>query len=131
MTSPVLYFDGVCNLCNHSVQFVLDHEKDTTLRFASLQSAQAQQVLPGLGIDPADLDSLVLVKDGVAYARSSGALEITRYLKSPWSWATVFLVIPKSIRDFLYKIVANNRYRLFGKKDECMIPTPQLKARFL
>ncbi|MDP2343323.1 MAG: thiol-disulfide oxidoreductase DCC family protein [Deltaproteobacteria bacterium] len=129
--APVLYFDGVCNLCATSVHFVLEHERDATLRFASLQSAQAQQVLPGLGIDPADLDSLVLVRDGVAYSRSSGALETARYLKSPWSWATVFLWIPKPIRDFMYKIVARNRYRFWGKKDECMIPTPQLKARFL
>ena len=128
---PVLYFDGVCNLCSSSVQFVLDHERDPTLRFASLQSARALEILPPLGIDPADLDSVVLVKDGVAYNRSAAALQTAKYLKSPWSWMRVFLWIPRPIRDFFYKLIAVNRYRFFGKKDECMIPTPQLKARFL
>ncbi len=127
----MLYFDGVCNLCNRSVQFVLDHEADASLRFASLQSGQAQKVLVPLGIDPTDLDSVVLVKDGVAFARSAAALEITRYLKAPWRWLQIFLWIPSPIRDFFYKLIAKNRYRLFGQKDECMIPTPQLKARFL
>ena len=129
--APTLYFDGVCNFCSSSVHFVLEHEREPTLRFASLQSAQAQALLPPLGIDPADLDSVVLVKDGKAYARSAAALETTRYLKPPWSWLHVFMFIPRPLRDFVYKIIAVNRYRLFGKKDECLIPSPQLKARFV
>ena len=128
---PILFFDGVCNVCNASVQFVLNHEASSTLRFASLQSKTAAEVLPPLGIDPADLDSLVVVKDGKAVNRSTAALEAARYLKAPWRWMVVFLLIPKPIRDFFYKAFANNRYRLFGKKDECMIPTPELRARFL
>lgn len=128
---PILFFDGVCNVCNASVQFVLAHEDGPRLRFASLQSKTAEDMLPALGIDPKDLDSLVIVDGGKVYNRSTAALEAARMLKAPYRWATIFLLVPKFIRDFFYKVFANNRYRLFGKKDECMIPTPELRARFL
>lgn len=128
---PILYFDGVCNLCSTSVQFVLDHERDSTLHFAPLQSSHAQEVLLPLGIDPADLDSVVLVENGVAFTRSTAIFEIAAHLKAPWSWVAVLRFLPRFFSDFCYRIVAVNRYRFFGKKDACMIPTPQLKARFL
>lgn len=128
---PVLYFDGVCNVCNASVHFVLDHERDATLQFASLQSPDAEAVLPPLGIDPKDLDSLVVVIDGKAYGRSTAALMLTKYLKAPWCWLSIFMWVPRPIRDFFYKAFAVNRYRFFGKKEACMVPTPALRARFL
>jgi len=127
---PVLYFDGVCNVCDASVRFILDHEKDATLRFASLQSAKALASLPAFGIDPADLDSLVVVEDGQAWGRSTAALKVLKYLKPPWSWLSFLLFIPRPIRDFFYKAFAVNRYRFFGKKEACMVPTAALRARF-
>ena len=129
--APVLFFDGVCNVCNAAVQFIIRHEAGPTLRCPSLQSNTAADALVPLVIDPKDLDSLVIVKDGKAVNRSTAALEAARYLKTPWRWLVVFLWVPKPIRDFFYKAFANNRYRLFGKKDACMVPTPELRARFL
>ncbi len=131
VSAPVLYFDGVCNFCDASVKFVLEHERVPVLQFASLQSTQALQALPALGIEPTDLDTVVLVEGGKAYTQSSAALQTAKYLKAPWRWLSVFLWVPKPLRDLCYKVVARNRYRLFGKKDECSVPSPQLRARFL
>jgi predicted DCC family thiol-disulfide oxidoreductase YuxK len=129
--APVIFFDGVCNLCSAFVQFILTHESSTTLRFASLQSPIAQQVLPALGVNPADLDSVVLVVDGVAYQKSDAALRVARWLKAPWRFGAALLWVPRFVRDVGYALVAKNRYRLWGKKDACWLPTPEFKARFL
>jgi len=129
--APILFFDGVCNVCAASVQFVLAHERAPTLRFASLQSPLARDVLPPLGINPEDLDSLVLVEDGRAAQRSTAAIAIARHLRAPWSWLRALWIVPRPLRDFAYDLFASQRYRLFGKKDECFVPTPALRARFL
>lgn len=129
--APIVFFDGVCNVCAASVHFVLDHERDATLRFASLQGETAKRMLPPLGIDPSDLDSVVIVEGGRAYGHSTAALRTTRYLRLPWRWMPVFLLVPRFIRDAVYGFIARNRYRWFGKKDACLMPTPALKARFL
>jgi predicted DCC family thiol-disulfide oxidoreductase YuxK len=128
---PILFFDGVCNFCSASVQFVIERERSPTLRFASLQSETAARLLPPLGVDPTALESLVLLQDGQATVRSTAALLTARHLKAPWSWLAVCLLVPRVLRDFVYGIIARNRYRLFGKKDACWLPSQALKARFL
>ena len=126
--SPVILFDGVCNLCNGFVQFVIARDPAARFRFAALQSASARRLLDGLGAVP---DSVVLVDGGHVYTRSSAALRIARRLPFPWSLARALIVVPRPLRDWLYDRVARHRYRWFGRKDVCMMPTPDLRARFL
>ena len=128
---PILFFDGVCNLCSASVQFIIGHEAAPTIRFASLQSDLAQQTLPPLGVDPSRLESLVFVEDGVARTKSTAALRVARYLRAPWRFLAGCVVVPRVVRDAVYDVVAASRYRLFGKKDACWLPSKALKARFL
>ncbi len=128
---PILFFDGVCNLCSASVQFVIARERTQTLRFASLQSATAARLLPPLGVDPSALESLVLLQDGQASVRSTAALLTAQHLRAPWSWLAVGLLVPRVLRDVVYGAIAVNRYRLFGRQDACWLPSPTLKARFL
>jgi predicted DCC family thiol-disulfide oxidoreductase YuxK len=127
---PVVLFDGVCNLCVASVQFLVEHD-DGSLRFAPLQSEAAESVLSAQGLSPDYFDSLVFVADGDAYTKSAGALRIARYLDAPYSWARHLRVVPRPLRDAVYDLVARSRYSVFGKKDRCMRPTPDLEARFL
>lgn len=128
---PTLYFDGVCNFCAATVRFILERERAPTLRFASLQSAYALHELPPLGVDPRRLDSIVLVEDGHAFTASDAALRAARHLRAPWSWLALALVVPRVVRDVVYGFIARRRYAWFGKKDECMIPSPALRARFV
>jgi predicted DCC family thiol-disulfide oxidoreductase YuxK len=127
----ILFFDGVCNLCNGTVQWIVRHDKAQQIQFAALQSACAEQKLLPLGIDPSKLESMVFLEDGVAYTRSTGVLRLARALGAPYSWAVVLLLVPAPLRDFFYKILAKNRYAWFGQRDSCMVPTPELKKRFL
>jgi len=128
---PILLFDGVCNLCNSSVQFILKRDKQQAFRFASLQSEEGQKVLEQFEDTPEDLSSVVLVEDGKLYARSTAALRATRWLSGAWPLLYGFIVLPRPLRDAVYDWIARNRYRWFGKKDQCMIPSPELKSRFL
>jgi predicted DCC family thiol-disulfide oxidoreductase YuxK len=128
---PVLFVDGVCNLCAASVRFIVAHERAPTLRFASLQSPHAARALPAHGVDPQALSSLVLVVDGKAYVKSAAALRIAPLLRAPWSWAAAALVVPAVVRDVVYDAIARRRYAWFGRTDECMVPTPALRARFV
>lgn len=125
---PILYFDGVCNLCNNAVQFVIRHDRQKKFLFASLQSAAGKEVLNKLPVVP---DSMVLYTSGKYHVKSSAALHTARLLGGIYSLAFVFIIIPAFIRNAVYDLIARNRYRWFGKKDECMIPTPELKSRFL
>jgi predicted DCC family thiol-disulfide oxidoreductase YuxK len=127
----VVLFDGVCNLCNGSVQFIVRHDPAGRFRFASLQSEAGQALLRRHGLDPDDLFSVILVEGGRAYARSDAALGIARGLSSAWRAAGALRVVPRPLRDAVYGWVARNRYRWFGKQEACMIPTPELRARFL
>jgi len=138
--SAVVLFDGVCNFCDASVNFVIDHDRDGYFRFAPLQSETGKTLAAEHGIvsatvehdsDAASIDSLILIENGRAYTHSTGALRIARRLSVPWSWLYAFIVVPKPIRDFFYRLFAKYRYRFFGRKDECMIPTPDVRARFL
>ena len=128
--APVILFDGVCNLCNHSVQFVIKHDTASRFRFSALQSTFGQQQLDKYNFDKNKLHSIVLISNGKVYDRSRAALEIARKLNGLWPLLYVFVIVPPFIRNFVYDWIARNRYRWFGKTDECMIPTPELKARF-
>jgi predicted DCC family thiol-disulfide oxidoreductase YuxK len=128
---PVILFDGVCNLCNRFVQFVIAGDPDGNFQFAALQSDQAQRLIAGrMSPDPLP-DSIVLVDDGGVWTRSSAALRIAARLSFPWPLASVFFIVPPPLRDWAYDIVARNRYRWFGKRDVCMTPTPAMRSRFL
>lgn len=128
----IILFDGVCNLCNNSVNFIIEHDKKDVFRFASLQSEIGQKLTSERGIDPEELDSIVLIEPGVAYfKKSTAALEISKELSGGYSMLKYFSFLPEGLRDSVYDLIANNRYKWFGKKDSCMIPTPELKAKFL
>lgn len=131
MDQPVILFDGVCNLCNGAVQFIIKHDKKKQFRFASLQSEAGQQLLQQYNLPVNELNSFILIDEGKAYTRSTGALKVSKKLSGIWPMLYTFIIIPKIFRDSIYDMVARNRYKWFGKKDECMIPTPELKARFL
>ena len=124
-------FDGVCNLCNGTVQFVIKRDRAAIFRFASLQSNYAQRLLRQVNLPANQLYSVIVFEDGVAYQKSDAALRIARHLSGFWRWLYIFRFVPKFIRDGLYNFIATNRYRFFGKQDHCMIPTPELKARFV
>lgn len=126
----LILFDGVCNLCNGWVRFVVKRDPHGRFRFAALQSEAARDVLPD-GAVPEGTDSIILFKGGRVYTRSAAILRIVSGLRAPWPLLTVLRVIPTFIRDFIYDWVATNRYRWFGRRDECMIPTPELRERFL
>ena len=128
---PVILFDGVCNLCNGFVQFVIARDREARFRFASLQSEAADRLLAGRLTIAAAPESVVLVEGNRLYTQSSAAIRIVRALGFPWSLTTILLAVPPFIRDIVYAIVARNRYRWFGQRDVCMVPTPELRDRFL
>ena len=137
----VVLFDGKCNLCNGAVQFIIDHESDRELSFASLQSdegralleksagaARATDIMGGAEGDPS---TIVFVEGDVAYTHSTAALQIAKHLSWPWRIGRVGVMFPRFFRDAVYRFIARNRYRWFGKTESCRVPTPELKARFL
>lgn len=130
-TSPLLLFDGVCNLCSGTVQFILKHDQKEKFTFASLQSDIGQKILEENDLSTTDFQSFILMENGTCYARSTAALKVSGYLGFPYNLLLVFLLIPRPIRDYFYNIVAKNRYRWFGKKESCWLPTPELKKRFI
>ena len=131
----LVLFDGVCNLCNGAVNFIIDRDVEGYFTFAALQSEEAAPVLAPFGRTSAGLadvpDTIVLIEDGRLYERSGAALRIVRRLGLPWSLLYAGMLIPKPLRDALYGWVAANRYRWFGQQDACRLPTPDLRARFL
>lgn len=127
----VILFDGVCNLCTASVTFVIQRDADAKFRFASLQSSFGQKSLAEQGIDTQYFDTVMLIKNGKVYTRSDAALEIARELSGLWPALYAFKIFPSLLRNLVYDWIAKNRYKWFGKKDSCMIPTPELKARFI
>lgn len=131
ITNPIIFFDGVCNLCNTSVQFVIRHDKKKQFLFASLQSPIGQQLLKEHQLSSDHYDSFILYEQQKIYLASTGALKCARRLAAPWSWLYGLLIIPRFIRDAIYHFIARNRYRWFGKKEACWLPTPELKSRFL
>jgi predicted DCC family thiol-disulfide oxidoreductase YuxK len=129
-SKPIIFFDGVCNLCNGSVQFVIRRDKEGKFRFASLQSDAGQEMLKNASLPENVFNSFLLYQDGRLYTRSTAALKVLSQLKG-WKWSGALQLVPPFIRNAVYNLIARNRYKWFGKKDECMIPTPELKSRFL
>jgi predicted DCC family thiol-disulfide oxidoreductase YuxK len=128
----IILFDGVCNLCESAVQFVIHHDKKDVFRFVSLQSDLGQQILKHIGINPSNIDSIILYQPGIAYYyKSSAALEISKSIGGFFHLGTIFKIIPARIRNNLYDYIAKNRYKWYGKKESCMVPTEQLKLKFL
>lgn len=131
-SGAVVLFDGVCNLCNGAVNFIIDRDPSARFRFAALQSDQAAGLLAPLGRVPeAEPSSFVLVEDGRVYERSTAALRVARKLPGAWKLFYAFIIVPRPLRDAVYRFVARNRYRWFGKAEACRMPTPELRARFL
>ncbi len=129
--SRVVLFDGDCTLCNSSVQFVIRHDKEGRFRFAALGSPVAVALLEGHALPDKELDSVVYLRQGKAYSRSSAALYIAKDLGGVWSMLSIFLLVPRPLRDLVYDVIAKYRYRWFGKHDSCMLPTAELEGRFL
>lgn len=127
----IVLFDGVCNFCNASVNFVIERDRAGYFKFAPLQSEIGEELTAKHNIDTTETDSVIVVENEKAYTHSSAALRIAKRLDGFWSWAYAFVIIPKPIRDLAYRIFAKQRYRLFGKQDACMMPTPDIRARFL
>ena len=128
---PVLLFDGVCNLCNGVVQFVIKRDPDAKFKFSSLQSNMGQQLLQKFQLPTDDFESFVLVEGERYYKKSTAALRLLKKLGKGWQLFYALIIVPAPIRDFFYSLIANNRYKVFGRTDECWIPTPDLRARFL
>lgn len=128
MKDRVILFDGVCNLCNSTVQFVIKHDTEGKFKFAALQSDYAKEALKN---NLASLSSIVLIDEGEVYTKSTAALRIAKYLNKGLPLLHHFIILPEFIRDGVYDMIAKNRYKWFGQQDSCMIPTPDLKSRFL
>ena len=130
-THPTVLFDGVCNFCDAYVNFVIDNDRRRYFRFAPLQSDAGARLQRQYGIDPSQLETFVLIERGNAYQRSTAALKIVRRLGGVYPALYAAIVVPRPLRDFLYDWFARRRYRWFGRKDECMVPTADVKDRFL
>jgi len=127
----IILFDGVCNLCNSSVRFVLKHDNKNQFLFASLQSDAAQKLLLQFNYENDKMLSLVLIENDKVYDRSTAALRIGKKLRAPWNFLHLLILVPKTIRDYVYNLVAKNRYKWFGKRDTCLIYSGEYKNRFI
>lgn len=127
----VLLFDGVCNLCNGAVNFIIDRDPHQHFKFAALQSDFGQQKLKELGFNTEEFDSLVLLSEGKVYKKSTAALRIARKLKGLYPLLYIFIIVPPFIRHWVYDLIGRNRYRWWGKQDSCRMPTPELRQRFV
>ena len=131
MNSSILLFDGVCNLCAASVRFVIRRDTRKHFRFAPLQSPQGRNLLRRIGLPDDSFSGMVLVEGDDYFTQSAAALRIARRLRWPWPLLYVFTVVPRFLRDPVYRLIASNRYRWFGKRETCWVPTPELEDRFV
>ena len=131
MAEKIILFDGVCNLCNGAVQFVIKRDQQNQFRFASLQSEFGQKILREQGVDPQNPQSFILKDGNQVYTESTGALKVAKYLGGFWAWLYAFIVVPRFIRDAVYRWIAKNRYKWFGKQESCWVPTAALASRFI
>jgi predicted DCC family thiol-disulfide oxidoreductase YuxK len=129
--NEMVLFDGVCNFCDASVQFIIRHEKKPEIRFASLQSPTGQALLKKYDLLDKGIDSVVYIHKGKAYTKSSGALRLCRKLNALYPLLFAFIIVPPFIRNAVYDYIARNRYKWYGKKDSCMIPSPETRKRFV
>lgn len=130
-TETILLFDGVCNLCSNSVQFVLKRNTKKNIKFASLQSKFGEEVISNTDLPSGYLASLLLIKNGIVYIKSDAALEVAKDLNGFWKLTAIFILVPRIIRNPIYDWIARNRYRWFGKKETCWIPEDKWNNRFL
>lgn len=126
----IVLFDGVCNFCNGAVNFIIKHDAEKRFKFAALQSDVGRELRIKHGIGD-EVDSIVLIENDTASLHSTAALRIAKTLGGIWSFGYVLIVMPRPVRDWFYRLFASYRYRLFGKKDVCMVPTPDVRERFL
>ncbi|MEL6811775.1 MAG: thiol-disulfide oxidoreductase DCC family protein [Bacteroidota bacterium] len=127
----IILFDGVCNLCNSSVIFVIKRDKKDVFRFSALQEGAGPRLVQKYGIDTRKTDSIILIENGKAYVKSTAALRIARNLGGAYPLLFGFMILPNFLRNWVYDFIARNRYKWYGKKESCMIPTPELKSKFL
>lgn len=131
LQNPVIIFDGVCNLCSSTVQFILKRDSRNTFRFASLQSNFGQLVLKKFSLPANTFNSFILYQSGKIYTKSTGALMVAKQLSGIWPLLYILIILPSFIRNSVYNVIALNRYKWFGKKEECWIPSPALKNKFV
>ena len=131
MGKDILLFDGVCNLCNNSINFVIDHDPEEKFKFAALQSEFGQKKLKELNLDPKDFDSIVLLSNNQVHVKSTAALKIAKGLSGGWPMLYAFIILPPFIRHAVYNLIAKNRYKIWGRADQCRVPTAELKQRFI
>ncbi|MEO6550404.1 MAG: thiol-disulfide oxidoreductase DCC family protein [Ferruginibacter sp.] len=129
--SPIVLFDGVCNFCNSAVNFVIRKDKNRRIKFAALQSATGQQLLKQYKLPLVLFTSFVFIEKGSLFTRSTAALKLCKYLTGGWPLLYGFIIVPAIIRNGIYNIISRNRYNWFGKRNQCMVPTPQTRDRFL
>lgn len=127
----IILFDGVCNLCNRSVQYILKHEKDETLRFSSLQSDYGQKFLNENNLNSNDLKTIIFIVNNKVFRKSKAVILISSYLKFPYNFLRILNFLPIFLLDFVYNLISVNRYKIFGKKDSCLIPDKDIKDRFI
>ena len=128
----IILFDGVCNLCDAAVQFVIKHDKKDIFRFASLQSDLGQEIIKYIGINNSNIDSIILYQSGIAYYyKSDAVLEIAKNLSGFFYFVTIFKILPIKLRNYIYDYIAKNLYKWYGKKEACLIPTKEIQAKFL
>lgn len=127
----IVLFDGVCNFCNHSIQFIIKRDKKSYFKFGALQSEEGKALLQKHGLSPEILDTIVLIENGKAYTYSTAPLRIVRKLNLLWPICFIFILVPSFIRNPIYKWISKNRYKWFGKQESCLMPTPEIRSRFL
>jgi predicted DCC family thiol-disulfide oxidoreductase YuxK len=128
---PIVLFDGVCNLCNGAVQFIIKRDKKKQFLFASLQGKSGNEFLKRFDLPDNVFNSFILIEGDKVYTRSTAALRVAKKLRGGWKLLYGLMIVPRFIRNVVYNVIAKNRYKWFGKKDECMVPAPELKERFL
>jgi predicted DCC family thiol-disulfide oxidoreductase YuxK len=128
---PVILFDGVCNLCSGAVAFIIKRDKSARYKFAALQSENGKNLISKFNLSPDKIDSILLLENDKYFIKSTAVIKICRDLRALWPLVYIFILIPKSLRDYVYDLIAKNRYRWFGKKEQCLIPGEELESRFL
>lgn len=129
--TQIILFDGVCNFCNASINFIIDHDPEKYFKFAPLQSDLGQDILKQFNRNTEDFDSVILLRNNTLYQKSEAAVEIAKQLSGAWKYLSFFGILPAFCLNFFYDIIAKNRYRIFGKTETCRMPTPELRERFL
>ncbi len=127
----IILFDGVCNLCNGFVNFLIDRDRQNRFRFGSLQSERVKELLQPFHYSASELSTVLLLQDNQLYSRSTAVLKIFRQMPGAWPLLYAFIILPRPFRDYFYDLVARNRYRMFGRRDACRIPTPELQTKFV